>query len=335
MAIFSMGSSARALPYVLGAALCFASCSSSSDDDGAPEPSAASVVQNLTVDPDGETVTVDITGALADVTTASVEASAGQMPVSVVRTGDSIAVAFDARVTPAHQVRITGVEGVSAAWRSVTTSDGRAPRATVISATQDTSDNELGGDTVQVAFFGGPRVVESDVLDLSNWTITVGALDMDLTGSMATFDTATQVAELTLGSLANLHATFDVSVVAESVAAVAVDANDVAGAATGDSVAPAFEGGMPVTQNIVELSGGDELGRVVDFDFNEPISPVFGAQPGNFSVVDHPGAIGMTSITRVAVSQTDASVVRVSFSRPVVPGLDEILVDGEGDSFMI
>lgn len=291
-----------------------------------------SVVQNLTVDPDGETVTVDITGALTDVTTASVEASGGQMPVSVVRTGDSIAVAFDARVTPAHQVRITGVEGISNAWRSVTTSDSRAPRATVISATQDTSDNELGGDSLRVAFFGGPRVVESDVLDLTNWTVTVGGLDMDLTGSMATFDTATQVAELTLGSLANLHATFEVSVVAESVAAITVDATDVAGAATGDSVAPAFEGGTPVTQNIVEISGGDELGRVVDFDFDEPISPIFGAQPGNFSVVDHAGAIGLTSITRVAVSQTDASVVRVSFSRPVVPGLDEILVDGVVDA---
>ncbi|MFK7928340.1 MAG: beta strand repeat-containing protein [Myxococcota bacterium] len=333
MAIFSMGSPARALPFLLGAALCFTSCSSSSDDEPGPsDPTAGSVVQNLTVDPDGETITVDITGAIGTVTAGSLEASGGQNPVSVVRTGDSIAVEFDARVTPEHQVRLTGVEGISGAWRTVTTSDARAPRATVLSATQDTSDNELGGDTLRVAFFGGPRVVESEVMDIANWTVNVGGLDLDLAGSSATFDTATQVAELTLGSLANLHATFEVSVNIDSVAAVGVDASDVPGAATGDSDAPSFEGGTPVTQNIVEVSGGDVLGRVVDFDFNEPISPVFGAQPANFSVVDHPGAIGMTSITRVSVSQTDDSVVRVSFSRPVVPGLDQLLVDGVVDA---
>ncbi|QDV07786.1 hypothetical protein Poly30_33190 [Planctomycetes bacterium Poly30] len=325
--------SARVLPFALGAALFVSACSSSSEDgSGGGDGTPAAVVQNLTVDPNGRTVTVDVTGARGTITSASVEASGGQMAVSVVRTGSSIAVGFDQRVTPDHQVRLLGVPGVNSGWRDVTTSDSRVPQLTVLSATQDTSDDELGGDTIQVAFYSGPRVVESQVTDLDSWKITVGGLIMNLTGSVIDFDPATQVAELTLGPLANLHQDFTVRVEAESVAAVAVNPAAVGGIATGDTTPPALEGSSPVTQNLVVSASGDEYGRVVEFTFNEPISPVFGAQPYNFSVVDHPAAVGMTSITRAAVVPGSDSTVRVHFSRPVVPGLDQIEIDGVVDA---
>ena len=214
--------SARVLPLALGAAIFVSACSSSSDDGSGGDGGGvlAGVVQNLTIDPDGRTVTVDVTGAEGTITNASVEASGGQMAISVVRTGGSIAVGFDQRVTPEHQVRLLGVEGVNSGWRNVSTSDSRTPQLTVLNATQDTSDDVLGGDTIEVAFFSGPRIVESQVLDPENWTVTVGGLDMNLIGSTIQFDPSTQLAELTLGTLASLHSTFTIQVDAESVAAV-------------------------------------------------------------------------------------------------------------------
>lgn len=330
MALPISGFPARVLPLALGAAFFVTSCSSSSDGDASGGITGA--VQNLTVDPDGQTLTVDVTGASGVISSVSVEASGGQMAVGVVRTGNSIAVEFDGRVTTDDQVRILGVEGLNDAWRSVTTSDSRVPQVTVLSASQDTSDNVLGGDVVEVAFYSGPRVIESQLLDIDNWTLTVGGLQLNLAGSAVQFDTATQVGQLTLGPLANLHAQFTIQVDAESVAAVTINPAAVNGTATGDSVAPSLEGGSPVTQTLDTLAGGDEYGRVVEFDFDEPISPVFGAQPGNFSVVDHPQATASTTITRATVSPLDPSIVRVHFSRPVVPGLDQIAIDGLVDA---
>jgi hypothetical protein len=334
MAFSFLGASARALPVALGALLLAVSCSNSSDgDDGeGGNEMAASVVQNLTVDPDGATISVDISGASGTVTAGTVEASAGQVPLTVVRTGDNVAIEFDARVTPEHQVRIVGVSGVADGWRDVTTSDERQVQLAILAATQDTSDDLLGGDTLDVTFYGGPRVVPSQVEDLDSWTITVEGLNMNLVGSVVNFNPTTQVASLTLGPQANLYANFSVAVDAESVAAVAVNPAVIPGAATGDTAPPALEGGSPVTQNLDVLANGDEYGRVVELDFGEPINPIFGAQPANFSVVDHPGATFMTSVDRVSIDQTDQTIVRVVFSRPVVPGLDQIAVDGVVDA---
>lgn len=330
MAVPFMGATVRSLPLVLGALLFGASCSSSSD--GGADELAASVVQNLLVDPDGRTVTVDITGAVGDVSTGSVEASGGQVPLNVVRTGDSVAIEFDSRVTPEHQVRIINVEGVASGLRNVTTTDDRQVQLAIPTATQDTSDNELGGDTIEALFFSGPRVVRSQVEDLDNWTVTVGGLNMNLIGSEVDFDADAQRAVLTLGPLANLFSDFTVSVDAESVAAVAVNPGSISAVATGDSVPPALEGSSPVVQNVDPLAEGDEFGRTIEIDFGEPINPVFGAQPFNFSVADHPAAVGMTSVDSVVLDALDPSRVRVLFSRPVVPGLDQIVIDGVVDA---
>ena len=150
--------------------------------------------------------------------------------------GDDVAVVFDQRVTPSHQVRIVGLTGVSSEWRAVTTSDPRAPQMTIISATQDVSDNALGGDQIVVGFVAGPRMIESEVEDITNWTLTVDGVELDLSGSTIVHDVNSQVATFTLGGQANLHANFGLAAAISTVADNPISQSTVAGAATGDTL---------------------------------------------------------------------------------------------------
>lgn len=307
-----------------------AACSSSSDSEGT-DVALGTAVQDLVEDRDGTTVVLTIPDLAASVTAASVEANGGQTALSVSASGDEVAVVFDQRVTPSHQVRVVGVEGISADWRAVSTTDPRVPQMSLLSATQDVSDNDLGGDQIVLAFIAGPRVVESQVEDISNWTLRVEGVELDLAGTTIVHDPTTQVATFTLGQLANLHANFTLEGNVQSVADADLSSAPFAGAATGDTVAPTLDGGSPVAQDINVVTG-DEFGRVLFVDFSEPISPVFGATAANFSVVDHGDAQGLTAISRVAVDPADNSRVRVSFTRPVVPGLDQLSIGGVLDA---
>ena len=318
------------LALALTAAAALAACSSSGDSD--PAVSASTVVQNLTVDPTGQTVVITLGGFGGTITPASVEASAGQSATTVTMNGDTAVIGFDSIVSPDHQVRFVGVGGVSADWRPVETSDGRNPLFAITAATQDTSDLVLGGDTITVEFHSGPRVLESEAEDLANWTLSVEGVNLDLTGSSVVLDNATQTAQFTLGSLANLHSNFTLSATIGTVAATSVSTNALTGFATGDAVAPALEGGTPVVQHLDPAASGDEFGRVLVFDFDEPISPVFGAVASSFSVVDHVNAQGVTVPTNVELVSGDDTQVRVTFSRPVVPGLDQIALNGLTDA---
>ena len=274
--------------------------------------------QDLNGDADGYTVLLAAPGFANRITTDSVEASGGQVAQSVVASGDEVTVVFDRRVTPSHQVRVVGLADVSTDWRAVTTTDPRTPQMTIISATQDVSDNELGGDQIVVGFVAGPRMIESDVEDLANWTLTVDGFELDLTGTTIAHDVNSQVATFTLGPDANLHATFGLSAAISTVADNQISQSTVPGAATGDTVAPTLEGVSPVTQDIT-VETGDEFGHLLIVDFSEPISPVFGATPSNFSVIDRTEAQGLTAVSRVSPDPVDNSVLRITFTRPVVP----------------
>ena len=299
--------------------LVLAGCSGGGGSGGANSISTA--IQDLTVDPDGTTtvITFASTKGLAASTVANFEATGGQTAQSVSVNGDEVTVEWDARVSPSHQVRASALSGVSSTFHAVTTSDSTAPTFTVTAATQNPN---LGGDTIALAF-SGPRVIESEIEDATNWTLETDGQTLDLTGSTFVLNVGAQTVAVTLGTLANLHADFSLTCSgAHSVADVDVDATPVDGAATGDSTAPTL---VSANQNLTE----DEYGRVVDFTFSEAMDPVFSTQLSHFSV----------SLPDVAttVEQPSEDVLRVTFNAPMVPGVDEVmlqdLVDLHGNPF--
>jgi len=308
-----------AIPATLACAALFASCSSGSDPVALN--SIATAVQDLTVDPSGSTTVLTFTSdmGLSGATVANFEAEDGETPVVVSVAGAMVTVEWSARVAPSNRVRSLGIDGVAATFANVTTSDASSPTFTITDGTQNPG---LGGDIVEVTF-AGPWVVESDAEDLDNWTLTIDATAMDLTGSTFVLDEPTQVLTITLGTLANLHASFDLA--ASGVRGVN-DANvattAVAGVATGDAVAPTL---VSVEQNLTE----DEFGRVVDFTFSEAMDPVFAAQLSHFSVA--------SPYVATSIEQPAEDLLRLSFSGPIVPGQQDVtltgLVDAHGNAF--
>ncbi|MDA8620834.1 hypothetical protein N9L45_00930, partial [Planctomycetota bacterium] len=147
------------------AAVALPACSSSSD---ATPVTTSGMVQNLTLDPAGQTIVTTLEGFEGTISPAAVEASGGQSAVTVTVTGSTFSIAFDSVVSPDHQVRFVGVAGISEEWRDVTSTDSRNPSFSILGATQDVSDSTLGGDTISVQFFSGPRVLESAAEDISN-----------------------------------------------------------------------------------------------------------------------------------------------------------------------
>ena len=316
-------SRAARLALALTAISALPACSTAGDS--APTVTVGGLVQDLTLDPSGQTIVASLPGFEGALSTSSVEVSGLQTPTSVQMTGSTAVIAFDAVVSPDHQLRFIGVSGISNDWRSVSTSDARTTAFGIVSATQDTSDLLLGGDEISVQFYNGPRVVESSVADISNWTLSVGGTPLDLAGTSISLDSTTQLASITLGALASLHSSFTLSCDIATVAATSVTSMTLTGVAVGDAAPPTV---VSVTQELDELSSGDEFGRVLVFDFDEPISPIFGAVPSSFSVVDHADAQGLTIPTNVESVASDDTQLRVTFSRPVVPALDEISLSG-------
>ena len=293
-----------------------AACSSSTSTDLLD---VDGVVQDLDIDPDGMTTVLNLEEAPAFMTVANVEADGGQSPTSVSLSGSSVIVTWDARVTPSHRVRLVGVTDVAETWRDVSSSNPAPPTFTITDAQQDTSDGNLGGDTIEVTF-AGPRVIEALAEDASNWDLEVNGDSMDLTGSTFDLDPTTQVLDITLGASANLHASFSLAASSmTSVSDTAVDDSQVAGMASGDAAAPTL---VSIEQNLAQ----DAFGRVVDLTFDEPMDPVFAAVPGSFSLVDHADAIGSTLI--MSVDQPTDSTMRLTCSRPVAPGLDALSHSG-------
>ncbi len=130
------------LASLLAASL--AGCSGGSSDGSN---SISSAVQNLTVDPTGQTTVVQFRSGsgLGGATVASFEAQNGAQAVSIDIVGSTATIAWDMRVTPSTSIRAIGLSGVSDAYRVVSTSDASAPAWTIESATQDGS---VGGDAI-------------------------------------------------------------------------------------------------------------------------------------------------------------------------------------------
>lgn len=278
----------------------------------------ASAVQDLSLDPFGATTVLTFTtdAGLADATTADFEADDGQTPTDVDVAGDTVTITWDERVSPSTQVRAL-LSGVSSAYSSVTASDTSAPTFTITDGTQGSGP---ASDTISIAF-DGPYVVESGAENPDNWTLVVDETTLDLSDSLFTFDPDTQTLEIELGVGASLFADFELSASGvQSVADVAIASTAVAGVASGDATAPSL---VSAEQNLTE----DEYGRVVDFTFDEAMNPYFNTQLSHYGVTD-----GIAT----SVDQPSPTVLRVSFSQPIVPGIDEVtllgLVDLHGNT---
>jgi hypothetical protein len=277
--------------------------------------------QDVGGDPTGMTTVITFKKNLpAGLGPANFVADSGQLATGAVVVGDTATVTWNALVTPSHQVRAEGIKNTNETFSAVTTTDPAAPTFTIPTATQVAG---LGGDTATVQFAGN-RVIEAQAEDVSNWTLTVNGQSMDLTGSVFDLDPGTQVLSITFGSLANLHAGFSlVASGVNSVSDVAVDPTVVVGAATGDAVAPSI---VSAAQNLTE----DEFGRVIDFTFDEAMDPVFSVSGTSFDA-------GFPTFA-TAVEQPSDAVLRVTFTDPVIPGLDTVsltgLMDAHGNAYV-
>ena len=316
----TLGKSVRllAVPLGLGLVLGLAACSSSSSDD----PNAIrSVLQDLTLDASGRTTVITFRSRIpATAGPGNFEANGGQLAMGVTVAGDQATVVWDERVTPSHRVRPVGL-GVGSDFVQVATSDAAPPTFAITFA--DQTPGGLGGDTIEVQF-AGAHVVEAAAEDLANWTLTVDGVALDLAGSTFAFEPLTQAMTVTLGAMANLHASFELAAGAAvtSVADVPLSSAPVVGVATGDTTAPVL---LMAEQNLAE----DEYGRVVDFTFSEAMDPVFSHNLFSFD----PGF----PVFATQVEQPSDEVLRVTFTQPVIPGVDQVdltsLLDAHGNAF--
>lgn len=281
--------------------------------------SLTNALQDLDLDPSGRTTVLSFSGDVAGLATGHLDSDGGQLAQSVSVNGSEATVVWDARVTPTHQVRIVGFGDTPDGFVAVDTSDDTVP---VFSITSGAMVAGLGGDTIQVQF-NGPRVAPELAEDPANWSLRVGGTDMDLSGSVFALTESTQTLTATLGTQANLHAAFELAAASlMSVADVPLSATFQAGAATGDSAQPSLS---TVVQNLAE----DEFGHVVDFTFDEAMDPVFSTALSLFDAGGFP-------VIASSVQQVSGTLLRVTFTEPMIPGVDTVdvstnLVDVHGN----
>lgn len=298
-------------------ALFFSACSSGSSST-AVVGGVQSAIQDLGVDPSGLTTVIELPSAPgASVSPGNFEADGGQLALGVSVSGTAASVTWDERVTSNDQVRVVGLTNVLEDYVAVTSSDMTAPTFSLAAGTQTPG---LGGDSFEV-HFSGPRVVEAQAEDPANWTLTQDGKTYDLTGSTIDYDPLTGVADVTLGTSASLHSVFGVVATGiESVADVAVASGTVSGAATGDAVAPTL---ISATQ----VLAADEFGRVVEFTFSEAMDPA--SSLSSF--------VASLPVFASSVTQPSAGVMRVTFTEPMIPGVDSVtlqnLTDAHGNAF--
>ncbi len=305
---------------VVAGSLGLAACSSGGGGGG-----GAIVVtgaqQDLTGDPTGRTTVFTFSADPGAVARGNFESNGGQVAQLMMKTGSTVRITWDDRVTPSDMVRVNGVAGVVATFLGVTTTDATPPTYAVTSATQVVDPASVGGDTI-VLDFSGARIVQSTAEDDANWTLSNNGNAQDLSDSTLVFDVGLQRLTMTLGSLATVHGSFTLQASGVlSVADVGVAGGTVNGSAAGDASAPML---TTADQNLTV----DPFGRVVDFTFDEAMDPDVTPALSNFSV---PLPNLATSVTRVSDSQ-----YRVSFNAPVVPGVDQVdvlnLVDSHGNA---
>ncbi len=300
-------------------ALCLHSCGGSSSGTSSAI-TITSQVQDLTLDPDGRTTVVTFNAIPAGLVAANFESSGIQTAAGITIVGNSAQVLWDTFLSPADMVRVTGVAGVASVFTGVTTTNAAAPTFTITDGTQVAG---LGGDVIEVTF-AGARVNPVAATNAANWALVVNGLNQNLTGSTFNLDQNTQVLTITTGPQANLHAAFTLAATSlTSVGAAAVSVTPVVGAATGDVAPPS----LVAARQRLDL---DEFGRVVEFEFDEPMDPATSVLLPSF------GVTLPDSVTAVSANMTGETLT-ATFNSPMVPGTDSItltgLIDAHGNAF--
>ena len=305
------------IPLCLALLSLVAACGGGSGDTS--NATLATVLQDLDLDPDGRTTVLTFSSNAPNLSTAGVESDGGQTAVEVSVAGALVTVLWDTPVHIEHRVRALE-SGVLGPYVDVATSNAAAPTYTVHSAAQVEG---LGGDVIEVQF-AGPRV-DSEAVELAeNWSLVLGATVLPLADSEFSFDVEQQRLTITTDETANVHASFGLRVNGlKSVASTPVSNTTVVGVAVGDNVAPTLV-------SAVQRLGEDEFGRVVEFTFSEAMSPVFATKQSNYSV-------GFPVFAQ-SVVQIAPETLRVTFTQPVVPGLNTVLLievlDAHGNAFV-
>ena len=111
--------------------LLVAACSSGSTTPSEGGSAVSSVLQDLSLDPTGQTTVLTLPTAPGTLTPGHFEADGGQLADSVVVAGSQATVTWDGRVSPSDRVRVVGVAGILDDYVAVTTSDSTVPSFTV------------------------------------------------------------------------------------------------------------------------------------------------------------------------------------------------------------
>lgn len=286
----------------LGAALFLAACSSNEGAVSGTQ-SLSSTLQDLSIDPTGRTTVFTFTTAPTGSGPEAYQADGGQTAQAVSYNGDTAQVTWSDRVSPSDEVRFVG-EGYSSEWTGVTTSDSSATSFSIMSATQV----GLGSDELTLSV-SGPWLIESEVEEPSNWTYSVDDYAQDISGASFVYDATSATVSITFSETAALYESFTLTPsVIKTVADVAATYDIMGGTSAGDSIAPTL---VSVEQNLSE----GENGTVLDFIFDEEMNPFF-CMPGAYYQVEG-------NLT-LSVYQADGSTMRVSYSQPVIPGVDTV-----------
>jgi hypothetical protein len=302
--------------FTLLAALYSASCSGGGSSGGSGSANdLVSALQDLDLDGQG-TVTVltfESATGLSGAATGNFSASGGQTPTGVTVDENTITVTWDEYVSPAHTISVSGLSGVAGSAVAVSTSDTSVPTFIATGA-----QNPGWGNDVVTVTFSGVNVAEDSAENIANWVLTVNGSTLPLTGTVIDLDPLTQVMTMELGNSAALWSSFSLrSSGVRGVNHVALATTNVSGAASGDTSAPTL---TSARQDL----GADPLGRVVEFQFSEAMSPNFSGQLSQYGV--------STPDVAVSVSQTHSNRISVTFNNPMVPGLDEVELDGLRDA---
>jgi hypothetical protein len=300
--MYTLSSVTRAI--ALGSMLFLAACSPS-EGTASTNFSLKRGKQDLKIDPSGHTTVFTFTSDPSGSDLEAYQANGGQTAQSVSYTGDRAEVTWDERVSPSDEVRFLG-ESYSSDWVEVATSDSSATTFAITSATQV----GLGEDAISVTV-SGPWLIPSEVEDPANWSYTVSGYAQDFSGAGIVYDAVAGSISFTLGEATALHESFTLTPsVIKTVAEVSATYDAMSGVSAGDSVAPML---LAVEQN---LSVG-EYGTVIDFTFDEEMDPFF-CMPSSYYYVEGNLAFSVT--------QAAGDTIRVSYSQPVIPGVDTVTV---------
>lgn len=269
------------LLLTLGAATFFAACSSS-DDSAGPDttaPSASAYVQNRTLDPTGQTVSVTfneaVTAATAEVVGAyTISGGVNVTAASLRMNGTTVDLTLDAPAIPGdNTISITasiqdtaGNTSAAVTAQALTSSDSTAPDAMSIAGV-----TIAGPENDQIVVVFNDDMIEAEVEALANWAIESPLGNVwDATGATIDYVPATRTATITLGagatdqnlqSFDDIHASFTTmrDLGGNTITTTAIGTTAIAGAVGGDVTPPELMSIVPGAGDTIVLTFNEDV----------------------------------------------------------------------------